>query len=492
MVQDTVTSCIFSSYLKISYDKRFLCTAMDAMKSLAELCGANEKECFQITKMAEESLVFIIDKYLDNGLRDHIEISFMFLSDNTVMLEFSDMGMPIHEDKIPELNIEQEDTLSGHWYHMIQKISDSVEIINQLNNGWLIRVSKNLEMGHFTNASDTDLEKRESGTPQARMAVPEDAPALIDLAYMTYRYTNAFPESYDVVRLKKYIKDGQYDVFITEINGKIVGSFSMKYSTDGSKSAELSGAMIHPSYRNSKVFIVYIIEVSKYHKDNPKNIDFFVSYAVTTHIKSQKGLERVNNGYKPMAIPLNMLPSPNFIGIKDLSGERETQVNYYYLNKPFELSKIFVPKPHAEIIKELIENTETSLEICTETAGVWGDTQIKTVEYLSALSVVLHIENVGKDWYSTIVKSVIKELSTGYRSILINLPTNIPLPIEVNDKLAELNFIFCGLTLSSLKEVRLTYVFCSDSVDFSKIKIFNPVAKKLFQHIQEQYQAIYK
>lgn len=478
---------IFSSYLKISYDKRFIPTAIDTVKNLAALSGADEKEIYHLSMLAEESLVFIIDKYIDDKLKAHIDLGFMLFSDGRVVLELSDTGTPIHKETIPEFNIDKEDTVDGLWFHMVQQLSDSFEIINLLNKGWVIRIEKKIKDVSFSGDSINQSDEAKHSKPVFRMAVPSDAAKLIDLAFMTYRYSNSVPEYYDEKKLSEHIAKGEYDIIVAEVDGMIGGAVSFKYHQGSVNCAEMGSAMIHPDFRGSRLSLMLVKELNRYHDENPKSADFFICYLVTTHIRSQKPAERIGHGYKPMAIPFNMIPRPNYIGIKDMTDTREAQLNAYHFNKAISLEKIYTPEKHAEIVAELISNAGCDAEISSEYADADGVTDLRITQYKSAVSAVIDVNHLGADWYTSVVKAVISALADGSRTVMINFVSASPLPDSLDSKMDELNFVFCGLTPYSLEDFRLSYIFSADPVDFDAIQIFNPSANKLFDHIKDQY-----
>jgi len=481
--------CYFSSHLKIPYEKSFINTATDMIKSLAKITGANEREIFHLTMLVEDSLVFIIDKYIDDKLKAHIEIGYLLFEDNRVVLEFSDQGSPIHKDKIPEFKVDNDDSVDGLWLHMVKQISDNFEIINRFNAGWVIRIEKSI--GNISFEADAvccaDNGAISKSKPLIRLATEEDADGLLDLAYMTYRYSNAIPEFYDVEQLKGHIEDKLYDIVVAYVDDRLIGATSFKYNGTDSKFAEMSGAMVHPDYRKTMVAMYMLREISKYHKDNPRGIDFFVSYLVTTHTRSQKAVERIHNSYCPLSISLNMIPAPDYIGIKH-EAVRETQLNSYHLNKPLEAAVLYAPSEHSEIINELIANTGNSIGVTTEPSSLLvGSSEIESVSYNFALSAILTIKKLGEDWFHVLCRRMLELTSSGCRTVVVNVASGKPLPSDFNEKLGDLGMFFCGLNLRSLSDIQLSYTFVSDKVDFNLIELHHPLAKKLLLYIEEGY-----
>jgi len=53
--------------------------------------------------------------------------------------------------------------------------------------------------------------------------------------------------------------------------------------------------------------------------------------------------------------------------------------------------------------------------------------------------------------------------------------------------LTDLNLVFCGLSPRNLENMDLVYCLTTRPVDFSLIKLYEPVAQKLLMHIEQNY-----
>ena len=482
---------LFSSGLTVSYDNRFLRPAISMVQELASLCGANRKEEYHITVMFEEAAAFIINKYIDDKMAAHIEVKFMLYEDNTVVLELSDMGSPIRRTDAPVPDINDEDTLNGLWLRMIEEASDKFEIINRLNKGWLIRMEKKLKVSAFKQTTENDnTQEKAAGIPKlaVRAARPDDAADLVDLAFMTYRYSNAVPDFYDTDMLSEYISNGTYDIIVVTDGDKVIGASSTKYFAHDPRYAELGSAMIHPSYRHTRAVMYLIKEHNKQHIENPRNIEYFVTYLVTTHPRSQKGVGLLGNGYQPLSISMNMIPRPNYVGLNKAAGERESLLNAYHPCKELTVKDVYLPERHVEISRKLLDGISSDIEIHTENAKPSEEqTSIFCIELNTIWSAILSVNKMGQDWLVEIPKHLLNLISKGVKTVIVSLPSDIPLPAEMDEKLHGLGIIFCGFSLSSVNEIRLSYVYTCEHVDFSQIAVFHPLAKKLLEHIQELY-----
>jgi hypothetical protein len=144
MLENENDQALFSSLIKINYDKRFIRIAQDFIENLSLLAGASRNEGLRISLLVEECLVFIIDKYLDCRVAAHIQLFFKVTADKKVCIEITDIGPPIHESMITSFDIANENSEAELWYKLVQELSDRFVFINQGGSGWLIQIEKNM------------------------------------------------------------------------------------------------------------------------------------------------------------------------------------------------------------------------------------------------------------------------------------------------------------------------------------------------------------
>lgn len=487
---------LFSSLIKINYDKRFIKTAQDFIENLSGLAGANKVERLQITLLIEECLVFIIDKYIDCRVAAHIQIFFQVTADRKVCIEITDIGPPIHESMIPSFDISDKTSEAGLWYKVVQGMADKFAFVNKLGAGWLIQIEKYLEAVMFSAGGNGGKKNNSlagqtetSGEKHIRPATVDDIPGLIDLAYMTYRYSYMFPDFYDRELLKKYIDKKLYDIMLIEHGRKVIGAFAIKYPDTGHRSGEIGSAMIAPAYRNAEAIGMIIQAVDTYVRANPYHCEFFISSAVTTHVRSQKSLAKVCHGFKPFMLFLNMVPKPEFIGIDHHAGGRESGLFLYHPNRKLKMRKIYITaESHREIIHELIAYTENEIEILTDFSEPENpQTRLAVTRVAQAQFATITVESIGLDCFSVLSKRIFAEIASGMECVNVMIPTSGPLPLNMEKMLTDLNLVFCGLSLRSLTDLDLAYCLTTRPVDFSLIKLYEPVAQKLLMHIEQNY-----
>ena len=487
---------LFSSLTKINYDKRFIRIAQDFIENLSLLAGANKKESFQIALLIEECLAFIIQKYIDCRVASHIQIFFEATAVKTLRIEITDIGPPIHEHMIPSFDVMNENSEAGLWYKVVRELSDKFVFMNKLGAGWLIQLEKNIENMTFTAGGKDGRENDSlvcqedaSGEKQSRPATIGDVPALIDLAYMTYRYSYVFPDFYDAEMLKKYIDEQLYDITVIEHGKKVIGAYAIKYADAARLSAEVGAAMISPDYRGAEAIGLIVREVDAYVRTNPHHCEFFTATAVTSHLRSQKSLSRVHNGFKPLLIFLNMLPKPEFIGIDHNTDRRESGLYVYHLNQKLKMKKLYSPAAnYVPIIEALIASTGNDVEVLTEFSEPENpESRISVHRVDVAQFATISIESIGQDWFSRLSRRIFGEIAAGMESVRVTIPASGPLPTEMEGMLTDLNLVFCGLSPRSLENVDLAYCLTTKPVDFSLIQMYEPAAQNLLKHIEQNY-----
>lgn len=483
---------LFTSSLKINYDERFITTAQNFIESLSLSSGCSENEIYQLSLVVEDTLVFIISKYLDSSNNHFIEIDYSVFSE-FVEINITNVGPPIHVNDIPIFSIDEPNTEDGLWYQMAGSLTDKFEFINRYDKGWVIKITKNVSKITFKKREIKDRSDTlvPNGEITIRVAIPDDAKGLIDLAYSTYRYSYGRKTFYDINSLRKQIEEGIDYIYVAVMNNQIIGSSSIKYYNNKSPFGESGSAMVVPAYRRTSAMLLLIRAIAAHHIENPRNKDFFVCELVTTHTLSQRGAARINHGYKPFSISLNFMMSPEFLEMEGKPNSYETILYSVYFIKKLRINSIYTDLANKSICQELFANADCEIEVLTDTAKISiGDTEIVTFPTNSVGVPTVKIISFGVNWISEIRKTLYNLTTTGVKTIILQVPSNKPLPENFAKEMLNLNLIFTGLFLNTLDEISLFYIFTTSIIDFDSIKLDSPVAKNLLEVIKEQYNII--
>jgi hypothetical protein len=197
----------------------------------------------------------------------------------------------------------------------------------------------------------------------------------------------------------------------------------------------------------------------------------------------------MGNGFKPLMIFLNMVPKPEFIGIEHQAGGRESGLYVYHLNDKPKMKKLYITAAnHLPIINELIAYTGNDIEVLTEFSEPENlESQISVQRVAAAQFTTISVESIGRDWFTQLSKRIFSAIASGMESVKVTIPTSDPLPSDMERMLLDLNLVFCGLSLRSLESIDLAYCLTTKPVDFSLIKLYEPVAQKLLMHIEQNY-----
>ncbi|WP_320172870.1 hypothetical protein [Maridesulfovibrio sp.] len=495
MIENSRVSDSVSSLLKIHYDKKFIPVARDFIESMAATTGVTEASSKRLCLLVEESLSFIIDKYIDSRYEAHIELLFKLL-DDTALIEIIDIGPPIHEDKMPKFNIQDPESASGLWYKLVKNIADDFSFINNHRDGWLIRIEKKVDMDEEIKRNQMQEDNPDSApclsNHNLRLATPEDALELIDLAYLTYRYSYA-GEFYDKKFLEESITSGAYEITVVDNGNKIVGAYIVSHPKSGEKWAELGGAMVLPEYRTTRAVMYLFQAMNQYMKENPRNCDFFTSHSVTTHPRSQKLIHRLKPPFMPLFLFPNMVHSPDFIGIRQNQHSRESLLWSFSLSRPFKQEILYASELRHGIIRQLLDNTGfgETVSIKDEFQETIIDSSQILVERVEQQGfAIIHLKSIGTNWFPAITKEIVTLTAAGIESICVSVSSSTPPPADMEEQLRSINLIFSGIYIDSLDSLCLAYCMTTKPIDFENIKLQHPVAMNLLECMRTEYHSL--
>lgn len=487
-----------SSLLKIHYDKRFIPVARGFVESLAATTGINQESCKRLCLLVEESLSFIIDKYIDSRLGAHIEILFQFLDNTTVGIDIVDIGPPIHEGRIPEFDIGDETSSSGLWFKLVKGIADKISFINKHKDGWTIHIELGVPLEHGLKAG-ADVEADPADKPSlknqvVRQATPEDAEGLIDLAFRTYRYSYD-ADYYSKQKLRQGMADGRYEITVAENEGRIAGAYTVKHPASGAPWAEMGSAMVRPEYRTTRTLIYMIKAMGDYMAANPRDCDYFTSHMVTSHPRSQKALAKIQPPFQPLFLFPNMVPHTDFIGISQGNVWRESLIWGFSILRPPAARTLYAPAARHGILRRLLDNTDfgpvTTLAEATAQPGE-GPTRLEVERVPQQGFAMIRLAAAGADWSTVLTRELMRLVGAGMANVSVSIPSTAPLPPDLENQMASLTMLFSGLHLHDLDSLDLVYCLTTQRINFDGIELHDPVAEELREHMRAEYEALHQ
>ncbi|OGV50565.1 MAG: hypothetical protein A2017_20530 [Lentisphaerae bacterium GWF2_44_16] len=185
----------FSTIIEIPYDLRFTGLALDWISGLSGVAGGARKETDALRLAADETLTFLINSYPEAEIWERICIDFALQEGGIAEIVMTNAGPPVHLDRIPQYDPQTPSgtDLDGLWYFLASEAVDDFKFQNRGRDGWQVVIRKQLTGASFE--MKVQALKPVSAAPArrtpflVRLAVPEDAPGLVDLTYDTYRYS---------------------------------------------------------------------------------------------------------------------------------------------------------------------------------------------------------------------------------------------------------------------------------------------------------------
>lgn len=479
---------LFQSSLAINYDTRFLPTAHAFVENLSKLAGASGNEQVQLQVALEEVLAYVIEQFPDPKYEHHIALKFILQDTGNLVLEITHGGPPIHQAFIPEFDVYDDTTVEGLWYKMASSMVDRVDMESLPKAGWLIRLTKKINKSAFERTPSSEEIVDVPGRLDTRVATPEDASQLVDLAYQTYRYTYR-ADYYDLHALAENLRAGRYHTTVVEDDGQIVGALSIKTSSGNPKIAELGAAMVIPEYRKTTAFSRLIKAMQRYHAENPRNLELLECHAVTSHTISQRTVTKIDVCYRPFALLLSLIPDPNFIAIENRAGAKESMLVFYNVHGRLTIPRLYAPRVHQAILEGLLVNSGHSVEINTNTLRPQADESNITCDVDESLQLAtLHLNEFGITWDDDFRKALLAVAMQKIETVMVRVRADQPLPPNFERRTADLNLLFSGLVLESLSSPWLHYMQVTQPIDFDQIQIHDAMSQKLLGHIRNRYE----
>ncbi|MGE4506390.1 MAG: hypothetical protein AB7D51_13665 [Desulfovibrionaceae bacterium] len=496
MADDTEKGPRVSALLKIHYDKAFIPVALNFLEAMAGATGIAAASTRRLCLLVEESLSFVIDKYIDSRLEAHIELAFSLHEGGRVVLEIVDMGPPIHADRIPEFDLEDAASAPGLWYKLVREVADDFSFANNGKQGWRIRMEKAVTLAQGEKAwrarGGAAAEEPSLREHNVRLAAPADAGELIDLAFLTYRYSYG-EDFYHRERLERAIERGAYEITVLENGSRIVGAYIVSHPDSGEPWAEMGGAMVLPEYRTTRAVLYLFRAMGEYMAQNPRNCDYFTSHLVTTHPRSQKLLLKIKPPFIPLFLFPNMVPHLEFIGISKDSAEREAVLWSYSMHEPFRQGTLHAPGQRHALLRKLLDNTGFGGSVALAEAfqePPHGETRIALKPAPHQGFAQIRLESLGPDWFAATTRAVLTLLAEGMESINVNIPTATPLPQNLEPLLASIGLLFSGIHMAALDALDLAYCLTTRPIDFDAIQLQDPVARELLASMRKEYAAL--
>lgn len=477
--------------LRVFYQPEFLPVVCSFVSTTAQVFGASDKEQSQLGLAAEEAMMHILESFPPEDREDVFEVT-CTVRDGGLEFEFNNLGLPPNIEALPTYNIDAPDqTEEGLRLHLMRQMVDRLEFINRGHEGWRTCFFKSLAAPRQFKAHPEIAPLSESQEKiTAHTATPADAYDIVQLAYLTYRYSYAKEFFYFVDQLKAELQSDRLVSFVARTSsGQIVGHMARLLDPDCSAIAEVGAVMIRPEYRSSTGMLALLKAVLRYRDALSERIQLATSNLVTAHPLSQK-LAAIM-GYKPLAIFLSTHPRAQYQAMQVQSG-RES--NLYTIKSLCEIGAfpLHVPASHATLAERLFANAGLPASISTsqttpmQPKTVWIKKHENQTHYAK-----IKAQSLGAD-FADVLRTAVYELSIErVETIALHLPAWQPLPEGIERALFTQSFFFCGFVASTPQKWFLLYARLSHQrFDFDSVCIHDPVAGELKDYIRLQYETL--
>ena len=487
------TTPLFSVSMDIPYDVRFMDAVLVWMSGNSVLAGCAQNESAALRLAIEETLTFLINAYPEAETWEQIRIEYVLLPKGLTQITIANAGPPVHLSRIPLYNPQNpsESEIDGLWYCLARNVVDNLTFKNLGWAGWQAVIQKRLAHASFkplhADKQDTRSDQKPSFT--TRIATPNDAAELVDLTYDTYRYSYPAEHFYHEPKLRQVIEERGILSIVVEADGVIIGNSSFVLSQHTPRCAYLCSLMIKRAFRQSRAIIHLLNEVDRFITASSMDVDLCHAGMVTTHTGSQKAGTKL--GFMPVAILLSLTPIVDFRGMTTASVDRESLLLVIRLTATPIIPVLYIPERHHAVMDQLIAQSGLNCSISGEQeAPLAMHSAFTSKEELNDGSAFITMTQLGQDLSVRLQKRIFMLKAKGIQTIVILIPAWRPIPPDLDLVMASMHAIFTGIKPVSAQECYLVYCAVSGPVDFSLIKLSDPLAEALKNHCEELFQEL--
>jgi anti-sigma regulatory factor (Ser/Thr protein kinase) len=453
--------------------------------------GANEQEARQLELAAEEASAFIINAFKPEA-DEPFEIECECDEQSGLLFRFRNRGIPVDEENLPTYDSQNpNDSLEGLPLFLLGKMTDSMSLKNEGKKGWVLLFQKQISSLHIPQAQPIVAEEEIALCSKERLEVglaePEDAYGIVKLTYQTYHYSYAKTIFYYPELLKQAIADGNVIVFSAKnAKGEVVVNSAYWRSPSCREMVEAGMLMSAPEYRKNRSLLRVSRLQSKFLKEADRGVRVGYANLVTAHTRSQKLVKAY--GFVPTALKLSVHEQAEFIGID--SGEKRRESLLYALFAPHDVepTTIHLPARWHEVTATLLQDFK-AVELSDRTALPERDASELMVNHIEPEQrAELVFESMGKDWIGGLRKAVRELEAGGCITFHLRIPSDQPLPLDLEEGLGRLRFFYSGVVLKTLDQWELLYTaLYAQRFDFDAIVLADERGIKLLESVKTAY-----
>ena len=486
--------------LIIPNNLEYLLPVLAMVREFSSNIGFDKEEINKIELASEEAMTNVILHSLPRNEAAGFDLEIRALPIG-IEISIHDMGRPFDQKVTGQYDPEQlavDKEVKGLGSFLIKKTMDIVEYHVLGNKGKKLRMVKYFKDPHpgeenakniFWDLPEEPAQPMTDRDFTIRRFIPEDAPALAELAYDTYGYsylydnvyfpdrTIALNETHEIISV----------VAVTE-DGILAGHTGLFCNPANPGIAELAMAMVKPEYRG--YHLLDRMSQTLYSLALELDITGLFSQALTLHNRSQPSLLKA--GLLPCGFLLSYFPAADFKGLDHLDADRVTPVICFRLLKPYHAGNLYFPAKHNDILAGLFRKLDISCE-ATDAYETGKQVSIYSMQVNAVSSYArMFVYETGHDIILSL-KSYLYRLRSErllIGEVMLNL--NDPLTAVLYDDIEALGFVFTGILPATTKGNFITLVYLNGiNPDFDNIQLLDDYGQDLLAYIRKDYEGRY-
>lgn len=488
------------SCLIIPNDISYLPPCLNYVRSIAELTGFDARARLDIEIAVEEAVSNVIRHAFSPEEDAHFEVKCRLIPLGIEVI-IHDEGMPYDPGQVAEyspdeLNLDPFGEARGLGQYLMKQLMDEMEYCNLGGQGKEVRLRKYLpsrsisdEPGQAGAEAPREAPKEGKSLPEGIVCRSMEAGEAIEVSrcfFTAYGYSYIHEDVYYPERLAAKNASGDlYSAVAIAPGGEVVSHAALIFDKNLPGIAEIGMGATKPCYQGNSV--VGKLSGLILSEGANRGLNGFYSNTVTVHPYSQKVVSRMK-GKECAFFLAHSLNSTQFKGISESRSERSSVLVYYLPARPLEMSLIYPPLRHQEVIQSIYNNLGREIQYGppADPSGLTGGTAMENSLNIRRRTAVINFSHYESDLKDKL-KEAIYQIKRGRIEVaeaFLNL--NDPLTPCVYDFMEELGFIFTGIMPGVQGGDRLVMQYFNGFVvDYDSIALYSDFARGLLQYIRQ-------
>ncbi len=477
----------------LPYDRRYVAIVASTVQEFGAMFGADHQEQQRLRLIGEEAFSFILGGMpeQDQGDQFHLELQ---AAKPGLVLKFSNHGRPMNVREVPEFSVKDPDnTQDGLSLQLIKEASHDLVFQNLGRQGW------QLQIGFLPRGYQMPVEvppqpikvAREDELLTFHLATPEDAPAIVNLVYDTYRYAYIKSVFYDDTLLAQAIADGKLLAVIAKnAAGRVVGHNGIWI--ESAQLGEAGMSMVEAQFSKgqviSKLVAMTYREVVKQHPG-------MLIYVKT--VTSNTGSQLFTTQLTPCLLQPSVYRLTALAGLRDGGNRRESLMllvtrlpdNPTSAQTTAPDTRLYLPAEHVAQLAPVFGALGRVLQHNPPGDFVpEAETQLYLQSNEEKGHAQIHLLRMGPD-LSQKLRGLTRQLQQdGMATVELLIPAARPLALDLDCQLRALHYFFCGIKPLPDGRWELVYThLLGQKFDFEALQLFGAATQQWVSYVHRQY-----